>query len=331
MRHLRMVGLALVAVFAMAAVAATSASALPEWGECVAKAGGKFTDSNCTKKATLTNPGSFEWKKGTELKPRHFHGENVGSGGVLISKFRACFKEEGKGQLAGRVTRAKCKEIKGEEVHFEEPILVECEHEENTGEALGAKSIANVFVKFTGCKVFGSTPCSNGPGVGEITVNPLKGELGYINKLEKKVGVLLTPVTAKGEFAKFNCAGQLETVVGVGNKTEGAEYVKGTKYPSGCSGACPGATPEEETHGGYDGIISPVTPVNTMTSTLTQVYTVNPVTVANIPSHFEGKHIELLEDYLYNPSEPAVTEMWSRAGEEITNTNTTAEPGEIKA
>ena len=39
-----MLGLCLVAVFAVAAVAATSASALPEWGKCDAKAGGKYTE-----------------------------------------------------------------------------------------------------------------------------------------------------------------------------------------------------------------------------------------------------------------------------------------------
>ncbi len=100
--------------------------------------------------------------------------------------------------------------------------------------------------------------------------------------------------------------------MGVGNSKEGAYY-------------------EPEKTGGYDGIISPITPVNQMTKEYTQVYTVNPSTAENIPSKFEGKHIELLEDYLYNPSQPQVTEMWSRSGEEITNVNHPEEEGEIKA
>ena len=66
--------------------------------------------------------------------------------------------------------------------------------------------------------------------------------------------------------------------VGVGNSKEGAFY-------------------EPENKGGYDGIISPITPVNTMTSEYTQVFTVNPEAAENIPNKFEGKHIELLEDY----------------------------------
>jgi hypothetical protein len=309
-RHVRMLGLCLVAILAVTALAATSASALPEWGRCEAKTGGKFSDANCTKKAAL-GKGTFEWKKGKELKPVHFSGGNVGSGGVLISKIRGCFNTEEK--LAGRLTRAKCKEIGGREENFAEPIKIECESEHNVGETSGTNSVINIDVKFFGCKAFGTIACSNGPTEGEIDVNPLKGSLGYINKAEKKVGVLLEPVAKHGEFAKFSCAGgQIATVVGVGNSKEGSYYVP-------------------ETTGGYDGIISPITPVNTMTSEFTQVYTVNPETAENIPSKFEGKHIELLEDYLYNPEFPAETEMWSRSGEEITNVNTPAEPGEIKA
>ncbi len=309
MRHVRMLGLCLVAVLAIAAVVTSSASALPEWGKCEAKPGGKYKDANCTEKAKK-GAGSFEWIKGKNLKPVHFTGHNVGSGGVLISKFRGCFSNE-TGELEGRVTRAKCAET-GQEENFEEAIEIECEAENNSGEAVGTNSVANVDVKFTGCKVFGSIPCSNGPVEGEINVNPLKGSLGYISKSEHKAGVLLEPAQKKGEFAKFNCGGFLATVVGVGNAKEGAYY-------------------EPESHGGYDGIISPVTPVNQMTNEYTQVYTFNPETVQNIPSKFEGKHIELLEDYLYNPEQPQVTEMWSRSAEEITNVNTPAEEGEIKA
>ena len=73
MKHLRIMGLSLVAVFAIAAVAATSASALPEWGRCEAKAGGKYSDSNCTKKAKL-GTGTFEFKKGSTLKNVKFNG-----------------------------------------------------------------------------------------------------------------------------------------------------------------------------------------------------------------------------------------------------------------
>jgi hypothetical protein len=316
MRHLRMVGLALVAVLATTALVATSASALPEWGQCFvqAKHEGKWANSSCTVKAKVVNTkptGGFEWRKGTEVVKKHFTGNNVGSGGVLTADLEECQIKVGEITKYLRTTRAKCKEAGGTR---SAPTLlaVECESEHNAGDAKGSKEVANVSVKFRGCKLFGSLPCSNGTEPGEIATNTLKGSLGYINKAKKEVGVLLTPAKAKGAFAQFICGGQITTVVGVGNSTEGAYY-------------------EPETTGGYDGIISPVTPVNTMTKALTQVYKVNPATDENIPSKFEGKHIDLLETYTFNTENPEITFMWSRAGEEITNVNTPEEEVEIKA
>jgi hypothetical protein len=306
-----MVGLCLVAVFAMGAVAATSASALPEWGKCekLGTKTGAYTDANCTVKAKPLNTGEFKFIKGKELPAMKFSGENIGSGGVLKSAFLSCEGGKYSGHL---VPRKKCVEGGGTVSGLSEPVTIECESERNTGEANGTNEVRNVNVKFLGCKVFGSAPCSNGPNTGEITVNPLKGKLGYINKAGKEVGLLLEPAKKHGEFAKFNCAGIITTVVGQGNTTEGAYYLP-------------------ETTGGYDGIISPITPVNTQTTKFKQVYAMNPTTFANIPSKFEGKHIELLEDYIYGAEEPETnSDMWSPAGEEITNENTVAEPREIK-
>jgi hypothetical protein len=305
-----MLGLCLMGVFLAVAIVATSASALPEFGKCIAKAGGKFVDSNCTKKASLKNPGSFEWKKGSEEPNVHFTGGNVGSGGVLTALYRTC-TNEAESEVKGRVTRKKCEELGGKEGKISSPINVECESEANNGETHSTKSVVNISVRFKGCKTGGTIPCSNGPNEGEIDVNALKGTLGYINKAEHRVGVVLEPLAKKGEFAKFNCAGTLEIVVGVGNATEGAAYLP-------------------ETTGGYDGIISPITPINQMTTEETQVFTVNKETAANIPSKFEGKHIDLLESYLFLSENPATSSEWSPAGEEITNVNHAAEEGEIK-
>jgi hypothetical protein len=304
-----MLGLCVAVVFAVAAVGATSASALPEWGKCEAQAGGKYKDAGCTEKAKK-GAGAYEWKKGTTLKPDHFSGENVGSGGVLSTQLYLC-EGENENVKERRISETACKEGGGSVGKFLE-AKIECESEHNTGEAVGKNKVASVSVRFRGCKLFGSAPCSNGPEEGEIQVNPLKGELGYINKSEKKVGLLLEPFKKGGAFALFNCAGVLSTGVGVGSSKEGAWY-------------------KPESHGGYDGIISPITPVNQMTTKYEQVYTVNPETFENIPSKFEGKHIELLEDYTYNSELPRFTTMWSPSGEEITNVNTSEEEGEIKA
>jgi len=304
-RYVRMLGLCLIAALAIAAMAVSSASALPEWGKCEAKAGGKYSDSNCQTKAKK-GAGAFEFVKGAHLKNIPFRGENVGSGGVLTSALRHCSAGETR-----RETRAKCEAEGGEEGNGAE-VSIECESEHNTGETTGKNGLTNVSVKFLGCKLYGSVPCSNGPVEGEIQVNPLKGELGYISKAAHKVGVVLEPKTKKGTFAQFTCGGILTTVVGAGNSKEGAYY-------------------QPESHGGYDEIISPITPVNQMTSTYEQVYTVNPETYENIPSKFEGKHISLLESYTFNNEEPSATTLWNASGEEITNVNTSSEEGMIKA
>jgi hypothetical protein len=307
-----MVGLCLVAVFAIAAVAATSASALPEWAKCekVAPKTGAYTDANCTVKAKPLNSGEFKLRKGKELANVPFSGHNVGSGGLLTTGVIECNGGTNNRKL---VPRAKCVEGGGEVEEVNNVALsVECEAETSSGEAHSTKSIVNVHVTFTGCKIFGSAPCQGaGLAEGEIRTNPLKGELGYISKAKHEVGVRLTPVKAKGHFADFSCPGVGLTIhVGVGNAKQGAAYLP-------------------ETTGGHDGIISPITPVNSMTSTYEQVYTVNHELSENIPSKFEGKPISLLEDYATNESGESL--MWTRAGEEITNVNTPAEPGEIKA
>jgi hypothetical protein len=305
-KHLKIMGLALVAVIASAAFAASSAMALPEWGKCEAKAGGKYADSNCTIKASKSAPGSFEWKKGSQLPNERFTGGSVGSGGVLSVNLRGC--DSGKYEST-RVSKKKCEEGAGEWSEENGSTKVECESEQNSGEATGKKGLANVESTFSGCKLFGTIPCGN-IAEGEVKVNTLKGELGYINKAEHKVGVLLTPVTKKGRFVTFECGGFLKNVVGVGNTKEGAAY-------------------SPESSGGYDGIISPITPVNQMTSSYEQVFTVKYPADENIPSKFEGKHIELLESYA-EQTENLSTSGWSTAGEELTNVNHPETAGEIK-
>jgi hypothetical protein len=305
-RRLRIIGLCLAAVFAIAAVTASSASAKkPEWGKCVAQAGGKYLDGNCQTKG---KGGSFEWKKGATLPNVPFTGHNEGSGGVLYTGLNIC---EGNGK-AYRIPKAKC-EAEGYEWTESgegEFLTVECLAETNTGEASGKNKILNVHVKFTGCTAFGGAlPCQNkGAAVGEINTQALKGELGYVEE-GKAVGVRLEPNVKKGAFAEFECAEFLGTVVAVGNNKEGVAFPP---------------------KGGADQVISPITPVNEMTNKYTQVFTVDPKKVENVPTNFDGKKLSALEDELTN-LETGEGSTWSRAGEEITNVNTPTEEGEIKA
>src|ERR1041385_5151771 len=339
-----MLAACLIAAFAIAAVAASGASAL-EWAKCEAKAGGNYTESNCKTKAKPKGTGSFELLKAKQVSEKRvaegksanvpFSGESVGGGGLLASSAREC-AIEGETQLV-RVTRQKCAEDGGVEQDKAASgnLYVECAKENNTGEAEGTNKITNVHVLFTGCAAFGNVPCeSAGKASGEIETNPLRGALGYINKAKKEVGVVLEPAKKKGHFAEFNCSGFLEIVVGVGNNKEGAEYADschGVDHPDFGAQECK-ALPTEEKHGGYDQIISPITPVNQMTSEFTQVYKVQRVLGSgeneNIPNHLEGKHLSLLENYQLPEGIngiPGSSSDWTAASEEITNVNTPEE------
>lgn len=352
MRHVRMLGLCLVAAMAVAALGASSAFAGAEFGKCEAKPGGNYKDANCTEKAKPKGSGSYEWRKGSELPPVKFTGASEGetqfetTGGVLFASYDVCSgakHEYSNGYIEyesiewGRMTRAACAEKtlpwglpgnKGER-RLGAGTGVLCSAETSTGETVGKNSVEHVHVTFTGCAALGVYPCSNA-GPEEIKTEELKGKLGYISKSGHEAGIVLEPAHGK-VFASFRCPEITAFIgVGVGNNKEGAEFTS-----SGCIGPCVGTTPEEEKHGGYHGIISPIRPVNKMTSSFTQEYKVETDEghYLNASKAFEGKHIDELESYLENEERKEST-MWSSAGEEITNTNTlqpTGEEGEIKA
>ena len=352
MRHVRMLGLCLVAVFAFAAVAAAgSASAAPEWGRCVGQKDAKYTEAGCLTAAAESKgkyKGHYEWKAGApasvecEAKKKGNYTESAcltvaekkgvpdhkghyekygpkftgeGGKGVLSATMYECRVAEEEEAPSGRFPRAECtNEGRGSGYLVEVPNLkVECTSEHASGEAVGSDQVANVSVHFNGCLIFGVDPCRTpGAAAEEIRTEPLKGNLGYIEKATTKVGVLLEPVAAKGRFANLECENiEADVSVGVGDSAEGAFY-----------------TPEAT--GGYDGIISPITPINMMTPKFTQQYTAN-ANRENIPSHFEGGHIELLETFLETTTLPIESTTWSPAGQEITNVNTVEGEAEIKA
>jgi hypothetical protein len=298
-RHLRTLGLCLAAVFAIVALTAASASAgKPEWGQCYSKAGGKYADAGCTTKAK-GGTGEFEWRKGVEVAHKHFEGG--GTNGVLVGEYKICEPSE-------QVRAQNCNAGEEEALFLGQNLSVECSSEHNAGEANGKNGVANVSVTFRGCLLLGAVPCQNTSVAEEIRVNTLTGSLGYINKAKHEVGVLLQPALKKGTFAVFGCLeGVITTVVGQGSKKEGVAYLP---------------------KGGGDGIVSPITPVNTMTNSFTQEYTVNE-NLENVPQ-LEGSKTYKLESYVFNAERPEFTTKWSKAGESITNVNTPEEEAEIK-
>jgi len=234
-----MIGLCLIAVFAIGAVATASASAAaPEFGRCVKKAkaeGSGFSDAGCT--ASVETGAKFEWLAGPGPKA-HFTST---ARFVPTNKTKICLKwkklvEEGKTKEAEellekhKLTAAECETLlkenegKGE---GQEPVVletvsgnvVECSGVNATGEYSSTKTVSNVDTTFTGCEVPAAegkgTPCTS-PGAkeGEIVTTPLEGELGVIKKepnpINDTVGIVLFPAPG-ASVAEFECGPFFET------------------------------------------------------------------------------------------------------------------------
>lgn len=342
MKRMSLAGLCLVAVFALSALVASAAQAAePEWAGCIAKKKGEYTNSSCTTKSAKAHKGAYEFVAGqaatciaqkdgeyasstctTKSKKPHKGKYEVapaarftstGGAGILKSELHDCLTAEFEEQK-------RTGDCKKEEGHTEnEPFRanVECKSESSSGEAFGADGLRNIKVLFKGCLALGVLACSNTAHAEEIEVNTLDGSLGYINKAQHEVGVLLEPKVTDGPFAEFQCEG-LNFVVGAAQPTESSRFY--SKLPE----------PVESwyTPNGGDGIISPITPVNTLTDEFKQVYSTTE-DGENIPDKFENGPLKALEVYSWNPEGFEGT--WSPAGEEIENTNHLGGYAEIKA
>jgi len=154
MKRMRILGLALVAVFALGVVTAVAASAEtgPEWYEC-AKVKGAKDEKGCTKEG---GKGGYELKVGVG-KPKAVKGK----GGVATLHNVI----PGKGDV--KVTCASFKD----ELTPVAPNLV-----------------VKVNTTFSKCKSLG-VPCQSGSKKETITTETLAGELGYLSKAGAIIGV----------------------------------------------------------------------------------------------------------------------------------------------
>jgi hypothetical protein len=176
-RNARMLGLCLIAIFAMSAVAAASASAAqePEYKLCVKKKDGNY-EKGCGKESA---PG-----KGTaEL-------ESVKSGTKFTSKSKAAtFTVDG--------------------------TVVKCKKDADSG-AFFIGGAASEEITFSDCAVNGNKkePCeSTGASAGTIKTNQLSEFLVYLNSEETELGVLL--VSSGKTWAEFHCGAKTFAVDGV--------------------------------------------------------------------------------------------------------------------
>jgi hypothetical protein len=194
MKCIKIVGLCLIATFAMSLAAAATASAvLPEWGKCVVGGlGTHYTDAGCTQPGA---GGTHRWKPAPASIINHAF-TSVGGGAELET-------------TTG--------------------LKVNCTSETAHGELSGNKNVAKVDATFEGCKtnITGSSvTCTNTnpPTAGEVTTFGLKGGLGFISgkgaaNPPPVVGLSLQPENAPPDFkllTQFICGGFLVVRVGQG-------------------------------------------------------------------------------------------------------------------
>jgi hypothetical protein len=175
MRRTRVIGLCLVAAFALSAgMVASASAAAPSFGRCQAKVGGKYENAGCTKEAKEVAKQKFEW-----------------TNTIAKNKFKA--------HMTG--TLATLETVKG--------TKITCKAEKNSGaEYSGEKSVAKIVAEFSGCET-GGIECANA-GKGEIITKSLSGTLG-VEKLgttppiNNKLEVQLV-AEAGGNLAEFKCS-----------------------------------------------------------------------------------------------------------------------------
>jgi len=178
MKRMRILGLALVAVFAFAALTAGAASAKPTWKACVKTEPantGNYSDKLCTTKVGGT--GKYELVVG------------IGKGKGF----------KGKG---GEASLHNVIPGKGD-------IKVTCGSFKDSGSVVAPSGVNKVVAVFKKCKSLGA-PCKTEGGKKEtIETKSLAGELGYMDKAHTSAGISLTSeATPKsGYLAEFECEG----------------------------------------------------------------------------------------------------------------------------
>jgi hypothetical protein len=265
-------------------IGASTASALPEVGRCVAQPNtGKYKDSNCTKKAgSLTSEKQFEFKKGAKSETVGVHFTSKGGEGVLET-------------VAGTKVICKTQSATGK-------------YDQDSGVI---KEVEGVEASFQGCELpIITASCQTvGQAEGVITTKKLKGALGYISgekTLTPVVGQSLTPETAKGKFAEFECG-----------KGAAKILVKGKE----------GAAAEGRTGGNC--VIAPVKNANEMSLTASQTYS-GEKGVQN-PQHLQDKIGSTTKQKFCNLESNANGGAFEAATQALTTTVTNEEALEIKA
>ncbi|HTR73216.1 MAG TPA: IPT/TIG domain-containing protein, partial [Solirubrobacteraceae bacterium] len=137
----------------------------PEYGRCVEMTKGKYSNAACT---IGSAEGSYEWEPGVEKT-----GFTIASSATPVTL-----------ETVGKETIA-------------------CKVGGGSGQYSSPKSVESTVIKLTGCTHLGAKCTSAGASEGELVTSALEGELGWISKASKTVGLALNPEA--GDFAEAKC------------------------------------------------------------------------------------------------------------------------------
>jgi len=173
MTRIKVLGLALFAVFAFSALAVASASASgPDWLECAKGTKGVGYEKGCTKEG---GKGGYELKIG------------VGKGKAFKSK-------------GGKAVLHSVNPESGID------IPVECASFKGGGTAVAPNLVVKVTTTFSKCKALGAPCASAGAKKETIETKTLAGSLGWINKAHDVAGTDLADEASPGSYlAEFTC------------------------------------------------------------------------------------------------------------------------------
>lgn len=265
LKHVRMLGICLVAALAFAAVAAAGASAkLPEFGACEAVASheGKYADANCTlpvKKVYGKYTGGYEWYTEEQAREgRGLTGYNFGGGQIGPTTFET---------------------TNGKTIQCSEGELQQLQ-------IRGPKSVGEILIFLYGCESEGQVCSGEFEEYGSINDfqqwlegEALKGEL--VDLAGRKTSTPTVGLT----LTSFNAGTPLFTVVCEGSL--GSVRIGGA-----------GGKKTEKSKG--NAVISLISPVDQMTREYTQTFT-QAAGVQEPATTEKGKPLSL-QEYLSNES-----------------------------
>lgn len=191
MRRMRMLGLAVVAVLALAGIVASGASAAPEFKGCVkteTKNTGRYTDKLCATESPTSN-GAYE------LVP------SIGKG--------KGFKAQGGATTLHVIVPSHCCVTPLENGH----VHVRCTAVKGKGSLGLPNLIKEAVIEFKGCKI-GTMRCHSAGKKGAIVTNSLAGEMIDIEGGSGVGSLLEAEAGPTAPLATFTCGPIITTLLG---------------------------------------------------------------------------------------------------------------------